>query len=71
MRYLVINGTGYGLGETLWEAIEAYRNAVRPGAQIECWTVAIAPCGDEWKQSLGGFATRWGGVPTGFELDLR
>ena len=72
MRFLVINGTGYGLGDTLRGAIDAYRDAVRPGAQVEHWTVGIAPDGDHWIQSFeGDFVTAQGGEFTSFKLDLR
>ena len=70
MRYLVVNGTGYGLGDTVRGAIDAYREAVRPGAQVECWTVGIAPDGDRWKHSRGSFVTKSGGEPAVFILDL-
>ena len=72
MRFLVVNGTGYGLGDTVRGAIDADRDAVRPGAQIEHWMVAIAPEGDEWIPALGGgFETGNGGEYISFELDLR
>lgn len=71
MRFLVVNGTGYGLGDTLRGAIDAYRDAVRPGAQVECWQVGIAPDGDRWKHARVSFITAKGGEPTVFELDLR
>ena len=73
MRYLVINGSGYGRGDTLRGAIDSYRDAVRPGAQIECWNVGIAPNDDYWISSIGGggFVTAKGGEFISFELDLR
>lgn len=72
MRYLVINATGYGLGDTVRDAIDAYREAVRPGNWIECWNVGIAPEGDEWIRVMGGgFVTANGSEFTSFELDLR
>ena len=72
MRFLVLNETGYGQGDTLRGAIDSYRDAVRPGAQVECWTVGIAPEGDFWISSFGGgFVTARGGEFTSFELDLR
>ena len=72
MRYLVINETGYGLGDSVGEAIDSYREAVRPGAQIEHWTVGVAPDGDYWISSFGGgFVTAQGGEFTSFEIDLR
>ena len=71
MRYLVINETGYGLGDSVGEAIDSYREAVRPGAQVEHWNVGIAPEDDRWRHSRGSFVTKSGGEPTVFELDLR
>ena len=72
MRFVVINETGYGLGDTVRDAIDAYRDAVRPGAQVECWNVGIAPYDDHWITSFGGgFDTANGGEFTRFELDLR
>ena len=72
MRFLAINETGYGLGDTVREAIDSYRDAVRPGARVECWTVGIAPEGDKWTKAMGGgFATKSGGEFISFELDLR
>ena len=72
MRFLVINATGYGLGDTLRGAIDAYREAVRPEAQVECWSAVIAPEGDRWVPSFGGgFVTKNGGEHTVFILDLR
>lgn len=72
MNYLVINETGYGLGDTVREAIDAYREAVRPGAQVDHWTVGIAPDGDEWIMAFGGgFNTRYDNEPILFDLDLR
>ena len=71
MRFLVINSTGYGLGDTLRGAIDSYRDAVRPGARIEGWNVALAPDGDEWIRARGGFSVKSGAEPTVFELDLR
>ena len=71
MRYLVVNETGYGMGDTVREAIDAYREAVRPGCWVECWRVGIAPEGDGWVGLLGGFDTRMGGDPVIFDLDLR
>lgn len=72
MKFVVVNDTGYGLGDTVREAIDAYREAVRPGAQIDCWTVGIAPDEDHWISSFGGgFVTAQGGEFTSFELDLR
>ena len=71
MRFLVVNGTGYGIGDTLRGAIDAYRDAVRPGARVECWSVGIAPEDDRWTHSRGSFDTKSGGEPTVFELDLR
>ena len=72
MRYLVVNGTGYGLGDTVREAIDAYRDAVRPGAQVEHWRVGIAPVEDYWIPVRGDdFVTAHGGEFTSFDLDLR
>lgn len=71
MRYLVVNGTGYGLGNSVRGAIDAYREAVRPGAQVECWSVGIAPEGDRWVHSRGSFVTKNDGEPTVVILDLR
>ena len=72
MRFVVVNDTGYGIGETLRDAIEEYREAVRPGAQIDEWNVGIAQKGDSWIPSFGGgFVTAKGGEFTSFELDLR
>lgn len=71
MRFLVVNGTGYGLGDTLRGAIDSYRDAVRPGARDECWSVGVAPDGDRWTHSRGRFITESGGEPTVFTLDLR
>ena len=72
MRYLVINETGHGAGDTVREAIDAYREAVRPGNWVECWNVGIAPHDDHWISSFGGgFVTANGGEFTSFELDLR
>ena len=72
MRYLVINSTGYGLGDTVRDAIDSYREAVRPGAQVEHWQVGIAPDGDEWIMTFGGgFNVKSGGEPILFDLDLR
>ena len=71
MRYLVINGTGYGLGDTVRQAIDAYREAVRPGARVECWSVGLVPDGDRWLHSRGSFVTKSGKEPTVFILDLR
>ena len=72
MRYLVLNETGYGLGDTVRGAIDSYREAVRAGAQVEHWTVGIAPDDDEWIQVMGGdFVTAGGGEFTSFDLDLR
>ena len=58
MRFLVINATGYGMGDTVREAIDAYRDAVRPGARVECWSAVIAPEGDRWVHSRGGSVTK-------------
>ena len=72
MRFLVLNETGYGQGDTLRGAIDSYRDAVRPGAQVECWTVGIAPDGDEWIRVMGGgFSIKGDGDFVSFELDLR
>ena len=72
MRYLVLNETGYGLGDTVREAIDAYREAVRPSEQVEHWQVGIAPNDDYWIPSFGGgFVTANGGEFTSFDLDLR
>ena len=72
MRYLVINSTGYGLGNTVRGAIDAYRDAVRPGAQVDRWTVGIAPFEDHWIPVMGDdFVTAHGGEFTSFDLDLR
>ena len=61
-----------GLGDTLRGAIDAYRDAVRPGARVECWSAVIAPEGDSWIQSFeGDFVTKNGGEHTVFILDLR
>ena len=71
MRFLVVNGTGYGLGDTLRGAIDAYREAVRPGARVECWSVGLVSDGDRWVHSRGSFVTKSGKEPTVFILDLR
>ena len=67
-----MNATGYGLGDTVREAIDAYRDAVRPGTQIDQWTVGIAQYGDAWvRDHLGNFDTVKGGDIVVFDLDLR
>ena len=71
MRYLVVNETGYGRGDTLRGAIDAYREAVRPGAQVEHWTVGIAPSDDWLGVMRGGIVAKSEEVPVMFELDLR
>ena len=72
MRYIVINETGYGLGNTVRGAIDSYREAVRPCCHIERWTVGIAPDGDHWIPVRGDdFVTAHGGEFTSFDLDLR
>lgn len=71
MKFVVVNYTGYGRGDTVRDAIDSYREAVRPGAQVECWTVGIAPDGDEWIQVMGGGFNTKGGEFVSFELDLR
>lgn len=71
MRYLVVNETGYGMGDTVRGAIDSYRDAVRPGAQVERWTVGIAPDGDGWTMRGDEFVTAQGGEFVSFILDLR
>ena len=68
MRFLVVNG----LGDTLRGAIDAYREAVRPGARVECWSVGIASEDGDWIRTYGGgFNTKSGREPIVFDLDLR
>ena len=71
MRYLVINEAGYGIGDTVREAIDAYRVAVRPGCWIDRWRVGIAPDGDSWEPVMDGWlTTKSGERHVTFDLDL-